>query len=52
VFVYIAGAWLLTAALTVLFGPRTTGQRLEVLNPLVADAVATPVPIQINRRVF
>ena len=28
VFVYIAGAWLLTAALTMLFGPRTTGQRL------------------------
>jgi putative MFS transporter len=51
VFGYIAGAWLLTAALTLLLGPRTTGQRLEALNPLVADAFAAPVPIPVNRRV-
>ncbi len=37
VFIYIAGAWLLTAIITLTFGPRTTGQRLEVLNPLTAD---------------
>jgi putative MFS transporter len=50
VFVYIAGAWLLTAALTVLFGPRTTGQRLEVLNPLVVEGHAVPVPIRSDQR--
>lgn len=49
-FGYIAGAWLLTAALTLLLGPRTTGQRLEVLNPLVADSFAEPVPIPVSRR--
>jgi putative MFS transporter len=52
VFGYIAGAWLLTAALTLLLGPRTTGQRLEVLNPLVADSFAEPVPIPVSRRAF
>jgi putative MFS transporter len=52
VFGYIAGAWLLTAALPLLLGPRATGQRLEVLNPLVADAFAEPVPIAVNRRAF
>lgn len=50
VFGYIAGAWLLTAALTVLFGPRTTGRRLEVLNPLVTDDGAVPIPLQADRR--
>jgi hypothetical protein len=50
VFGYIAGAWLLTAGLTLLLGPRTTGQRLEVLNPLVAAAFAEPVPIPVSRR--
>jgi MFS transporter, putative metabolite:H+ symporter len=50
VFVYIAGAWLLTAALTVLFGPRTTGQRLEVLNPLVAEGHAVSVAVEGERR--
>ncbi len=50
VFAYIAGAWLLTAALTVLFGPRTTGRRLEVLNPLVTDEVAAPMPLHADRR--
>jgi putative MFS transporter len=48
VFVYIAGAWLLTAALTVLFGPHTTGQRLEILNPLTTDEIAASAPA-INR---
>ena len=33
VFAYIAGAWLLTAFMTVAFGPRTTGRSLELLNP-------------------
>jgi putative MFS transporter len=50
VFGYIAGAWLLTAVLTVLFGPRTTGRRLEVLNPLVTDDGAVPIPLQADRR--
>jgi putative MFS transporter len=50
VFVYIAGAWLLTAALTLAFGPRTTGQRLEVLNPLVAEARSVAVPVSVDRR--
>jgi putative MFS transporter len=50
VFVYIAGAWLLTAALTLAFGPRTTGQRLEVLNPLVLDSVPEVVPAPVDRR--
>ena len=33
VFVYIGSAWLLTAVITLAFGPRTTGRSLEVLNP-------------------
>jgi putative MFS transporter len=52
VFVYIAGAWLLTAALTVAFGPRTTGQRLEVLNPLVSEAGTVPVRVVASHRAF
>jgi MFS transporter, putative metabolite:H+ symporter len=36
VFTYIAGAWLLTAVITVGFGPRTTGRNLETLNPSAA----------------
>jgi putative MFS transporter len=39
VFMYIAGAWFLTALITLLFGPRTTGRSLETLNPAV-DAKA------------
>jgi len=34
VFVYIAGAWLATSAVTLLFGARTTGRRLETINPV------------------
>ena len=34
VFSYIAGAWLLTAVITTVFGPRTTGRSLETLNPV------------------
>lgn len=41
VFVYIAGAWLLTAVITQIFGARTTGQRLEVLNPLTEEPAAS-----------
>jgi putative MFS transporter len=33
VFVYVAGAWFLTALITLVFGPRTTGRSLEALNP-------------------
>jgi putative MFS transporter len=51
VFIYIAGAWMLTALLTLAFGPRTTGQRLEVLNPLTGDAEGAPVPAVAPRRV-
>ncbi|WP_158903613.1 MFS transporter [Burkholderia sp. L27(2015)] len=35
VFVYIAGAWVATAVVTLAFGAKTTGQRLEVINPIV-----------------
>ncbi|HEX3382218.1 MAG TPA: MFS transporter [Paraburkholderia sp.] len=34
VFAYIAGAWLCTSAVTLLFGARTTGRRLETINPV------------------
>lgn len=34
VFVYIAGAWLATSVVTLLFGARTTGRRLETINPV------------------
>jgi putative MFS transporter len=37
VFCYIAGAWLLTALITIAFGPKTTGQNLEMLNAAVAE---------------
>jgi putative MFS transporter len=37
VFVYIAGAWLATSAVTILFGARTTGRRLESINPIPLD---------------
>ena len=40
VFMYIAGAWLLTGLITLLFGPRTTGRSLETLNPAVDGAPA------------
>lgn len=47
VFTYIAGAWFLTALITLIFGPRTTGRSLETLNPVVdaeADAASlTPL---------
>ena len=33
VFMYVAGAWFLTALITLVFGPRTTGRSLETLNP-------------------
>jgi MFS transporter, putative metabolite:H+ symporter len=33
VFCYIAGAWLLTAMITLMFGPKTTGRHLEALHP-------------------
>jgi len=36
VFVYIAGAWVATAVVTLAFGAKTTGQRLEAINPIVA----------------
>ncbi len=42
VFVYIAGAWIATGVLTLAFGPRTTGQQLEVVSP-VSLAVAPAV---------
>ena len=35
VFAYVAGAWLLTAVITAVFGPRTTGRSLEALSPVV-----------------
>lgn len=35
VFVYIAGAWLTTAIVTLAFGPRTTGLRLETISPVL-----------------
>jgi putative MFS transporter len=35
VFMYIAGAWTLTALITLVFGPRTTGRSLETLSPAV-----------------
>ncbi|WP_233834144.1 MFS transporter [Paraburkholderia sp. ZP32-5] len=35
VFMYIAGAWFLTALITLVFGPKTTGRSLETLNPAV-----------------
>ncbi|MFM0604591.1 MFS transporter [Paraburkholderia sediminicola] len=38
VFMYIAGAWFLTALITLAFGPRTTGRSLETLNPAVDAA--------------
>lgn len=45
VFVYIAGAWVGTGVLTLAFGPRTTGQRLEVVSPVavVADPAGGPL---------
>ncbi|ALL67438.1 Niacin transporter NiaP [Paraburkholderia caribensis MBA4] len=48
VFMYIAGAWFLTALITVLFGPRTTGRSLETLNPAVdpdADGASSLAPL-------
>jgi putative MFS transporter len=36
VFVYIAGAWLATAVITLAFGAKTTGRRLETINPVTA----------------
>jgi MFS transporter, putative metabolite:H+ symporter len=41
VFAYIGGAWLLTAVITLAFGPRTTGRSLEILNPPPEDVVET-----------
>ncbi len=38
VFMYVAGAWFLTALITLMFGPRTTGRSLETLNPAVEGA--------------
>jgi putative MFS transporter len=49
VFVYIAGTWLLTAVITLAFGPRTTGQRLEVLNPLTDETTVGGVPVAASR---
>jgi putative MFS transporter len=51
VFIYIAGAWLATAAITLAFGPRTTGQRLEVLNPLTEEGLVGVVPATVGRRI-
>jgi putative MFS transporter len=34
VFVYIAGAWIATALIAVIFGAKTTQRRLEVINPV------------------
>ncbi|MPW19619.1 MFS transporter [Paraburkholderia sp. CNPSo 3157] len=39
VFVYIAGAWLATSAVTLIFGARTTGRRLETINPVHEESV-------------
>lgn len=50
VFVYIAGAWLLTAVLTAALGPRTSRQRLEVLNPLIDPDGLAVQPVPANRR--
>ncbi len=38
VFVYIAAAWAGTGVLTLAFGPRTTGRRLEVVSPVAVLA--------------
>jgi MFS transporter, putative metabolite:H+ symporter len=43
VFVYIASAWLATAAVTILFGARTTGRRLETINPVLVDFADQPL---------
>lgn len=40
VFMYIAGAWFLTALITLVFGPKTTGRSLETLNPVADEANA------------
>jgi putative MFS transporter len=39
VFVYIAGAWLATSAVTLIFGARTTGRRLETINPVHEESL-------------
>jgi len=44
VFVYIAGAWVLTALITIVFGTRTTRQSLEVLNPIATERSFVPNP--------
>ena len=49
VFIYIAAAWVMTAALTLAFGPRTTGKRLDVVRP-VAVAVAPVADVVSARR--
>ncbi|MFM0336821.1 MFS transporter [Paraburkholderia fungorum] len=49
VFVYIAGAWLATAVITVLFGARTTGRRLESINPVLAQTPDNPLDTPILR---
>jgi putative MFS transporter len=47
VFCYIAGAWLLTAMITLAFGARTTGRNLETLNPSVAtEAYVAGLPVK------
>jgi MFS transporter, putative metabolite:H+ symporter len=51
VFIYIAGAWLVTAALTAALGPRTSRQRLEVLNPLLSEDGMAVQPVPADSRV-
>jgi putative MFS transporter len=53
VFVYIAGAWLTTAIVTLLFGARTTGRQLEVISPVVpglAEGVLEPSMLKHGER--
>ena len=49
VFVYIAGAWAATGVLTLAFGPRTTGRRLEVVSPVVLASVPAGGPVEAGR---
>lgn len=51
VFVYIAGTWLATSLVVLLFGARTTGRRLEEINPVPAhSALATDARLRPSDR--
>lgn len=43
VFAYIAGAWLAVAGVTLAFGARTTGRKLETISPASAGAPDEPL---------